>query len=65
MPREKIFDELVIMTFRLEPAQREALRTAAKVRKISGSELLRHLIDTHIIEAGEEGEKSNGIGESL
>lgn len=49
MPREKIFEELIPTMFRLEPAQKNALRIAARAEKISDAELLRRLIDTHII----------------
>lgn len=41
MPREKIFEELIPTMFRLEPAQRDALRKAAREKKISDAELLR------------------------
>lgn len=49
MSRDKIFEELIPTMFRLEPAQRNALRKAARAEKISGAEFLRRLIDTHII----------------
>lgn len=56
MAREKIFDKLVPAQFRLEPTQHEALRRAAKKAKISASEYLRQLIDTHVIKISKEGD---------
>lgn len=49
MAREKIFDKLIPTMFRLEPIQKAALRAAARAEKISDAELLRRLIDTHIV----------------
>jgi len=65
MPREKIFDKLIPVMFRLEPAQLSALKQVSKTNKVSASEYLRRMIDKYIIEAGKEGGKPDGFSKDI
>ena len=57
MPRQKIFDKLIPIQLKLEPAQYNILINSARRNKVSMSAIIRRLITNNLENNAKEGDK--------
>lgn len=57
MPRKKIFDKLIPIQLKLEPAQYNILISSARRNKVSMSAIIRRLITDNLENNAKEGDK--------